>query len=77
MLPASHWAEQLVGWIHEAGATGVVVVTFESMPFVRAYLAETKVAWPILIDHDRTLYRGCGMHRGRLSDIWGLRTWWA
>lgn len=53
----------------------VAVVTFETTPFVRAYLAETKVTWPVLIDHDRTLYRGYGMHRGRLRDIWGGRTW--
>jgi len=54
-----------------------VVVTFEAAPVVRAYIAEAKVTWPILIDRDRTLYRGYGMHRGRLSDIWGLRTWLA
>jgi hypothetical protein len=53
----------------------VAVVTFETTPFVRAYLAETKVTWPVLIDHDRTLYRDYGMHRGRLWDIWGGRTW--
>ena len=55
----------------------VAVVTFETTPFVRAYLAETNVTWPVLIDHDRTLYRGYGMHRGRLRDIWGGRTWLA
>jgi hypothetical protein len=54
-----------------------VVVTFEATPFVRAYIAETKVTWPILIDHDRTLYRAYGMHRGPLRDIWGGRTWLA
>ena len=55
----------------------IAVVTFETTPFVRAYLAETKVHWPVLIDHDRTLYRGYGMHQGRLRDIWGGRTWLA
>ncbi|MBI2835817.1 MAG: AhpC/TSA family protein [Acidobacteria bacterium] len=57
--------------------TRIAVVTFETTPFVRAYLAETKVTWPILIDHDRTLYRSYGMHRGHLWNIWGPRTWWA
>jgi hypothetical protein len=57
--------------------TRIAVVTFETTPFVRAYVAETKVTWPVLIDHNRTLYRGYGMHRGRLWDIWGLRTWLA
>ena len=47
------------------------------MPSVRAYRADTNVSWPVLIDLDRTLYRGYGMHRGRLRDIWGVRTWLA
>ena len=64
---------------HELEDLGIqtVVVTFEATPSVRAYVAETKVTWPILIDRDRTLYRGYGMHQGRLRDIWGLRTWLA
>lgn len=53
------------------------MVTFEATPFVRAYIAETNITWPILIDGDRSLYRAYGMHRGRLRDIWGLRTWLA
>jgi hypothetical protein len=57
--------------------TRIAVVTFEATPFARAYVAETGLRWPILIDERRTLYDHYGMHRGRLSDIWGLRTWWA
>jgi hypothetical protein len=53
----------------------VAIVTFETTPFVRSYVAETKAPWPVLIDHDRTLYSGYGMHRGRLRDIWGGKTW--
>lgn len=55
----------------------VAVVTFEAAPLVRAYLADTSIVWPVLIDAGRRLYRAYGMHRGRLSDIWGLRTWLA
>ena len=55
----------------------IVVVTFETAPFVRAYIRDTNVAWPILIDHDRSLYSSYGMHRGKLWDIWGPRTWLA
>jgi hypothetical protein len=55
----------------------VAVVTFEAAPLVRAYLADTSIVWPVLIDADRRLYRAYGMHRGRLDDIWGLRTWMA
>lgn len=54
-----------------------MVVTFEATPVVRAYIAETHVDWPILIDQNRALYRAYGMHRGRLRDIWGFKTWLA
>jgi len=53
----------------------VAIVTFETASKVRSYLAEMKFRWPVLFDHDRTLYRGYGMDRGRLRDIWGGRTW--
>lgn len=55
----------------------IVVVTFETASFVRAYIADTKITWPILIDHDRSLYRSYGMDRGTLWDIWGPRSWLA
>jgi hypothetical protein len=53
----------------------VAIVTFETTPIARSYMAEMKFSWPVLIDRDRTLYRGYGMDRGRLRDIWGARTW--
>jgi hypothetical protein len=53
----------------------VAIVTFETAPTVRSYLAEMTFSWPVLIDRDRILYRGYGMDRGRLRDIWGARTW--
>ena len=57
--------------------TRIVAVTFETTLFVRAYVEETKITWPIFSDRDRTLYRHYGMHRGHLRNIWGPRTWWA
>jgi hypothetical protein len=60
----------------EAGGR-VAVVTFEAAPRAQAYAAETSLAWPILLDHDRALYRRYGMSRGRLADIWGPATLWA
>jgi len=39
LLPASQWAEQLLEWIHEAGATGVVV-------YAGAYAAATLLLLP-------------------------------
>jgi len=53
----------------------VAIVTFETAPKVRSYLAEMKFSWPVFINEDRTQYRGYGMDRGRLRDIWGGRTW--
>jgi hypothetical protein len=55
----------------------IAVVTFETAASVRAYIADTGIAWPVLLDQDRTLYRAYGMDRGRLRDIWGIRTWLA
>jgi hypothetical protein len=55
----------------------VVIVTFESSPLARAYVQDTGVQWPLLVDEARTLYRAYGMLRGHFWDIWGPRTWWA
>jgi hypothetical protein len=55
----------------------VAIVTFETAPKVRSYLAEMKFSWPVLIDAGLTQYRGYGMERGRLRDIWGGKTWLA
>jgi hypothetical protein len=57
--------------------THIAVVTFETAARARAYASETRIAWPVLLDRDRTLYRGYGMQRGRLLDILGAATWWA
>jgi len=53
----------------------VAIVTFEASPFARAYVEETGIHWPVLVDHTRSLYRAYGMLRGRTWDIWGPRTW--
>jgi len=55
----------------------IAVVTFETRAFARAYVQETGVRWPVLVDETRSLYRAYGMLRGRAWDIWGPRTWWA
>jgi alkyl hydroperoxide reductase subunit AhpC len=54
----------------------ICVVTFEREFVVRAYIEETQVSWPILIDESRELYSAYGMERGRASDILGFRSWW-
>ena len=55
----------------------VAVVTFENDFFARQYVADTGLTWPLLIDADRKLYRGCGMLAASFWDIWGLKSWQA
>ncbi len=53
----------------------VVVVTFENDFLARCYVEDTALAWPILIDSTRDVYRGYGMLAASFWDIWGLKTW--
>ena len=55
----------------------IVVVTFERGLLARAYIEDTGLRWPILLDEPRALYRGYGMLHGIWWNIWGPRTWWA
>jgi hypothetical protein len=55
----------------------IVVVTFEARERAEAYVRETSLQWPLLIDPRRILYSAYGMGRGRWSAIWGPATWWA
>jgi hypothetical protein len=55
----------------------IVVVTFEARERAEAYVGETGLRWPLLIDPRRVLYGAYGMGRGRSSAIWGPATWWA
>ena len=54
----------------------VAVVTFEGDYFARAYVEETGVEWPVLVDAERSLYRAYGMERGRCRDLLGFSAWW-
>jgi alkyl hydroperoxide reductase subunit AhpC len=54
----------------------VAIVTFEAAPIARAYAAETKLDWPVIVDRDRTLYRAYGMEHGRWFDLYGPRSIW-
>jgi AhpC/TSA antioxidant enzyme len=55
----------------------IVVVTFEARERAEDYVREAGLAWPLLIDRQRVLYRAYGMAGGRRSAIWGPATWWA
>jgi hypothetical protein len=55
----------------------VLVVTFEASWVAEAYVRETGLPWPLVIDEDRTLYRAYGMQRGRWWDLAGPAAIWA
>jgi peroxiredoxin len=55
----------------------IVVVTFEHDYFARRYVEETRLAWPLLIDDQREVYRSYGMLAASFWDIWGPASWWA
>lgn len=53
----------------------IVVVTFEAQTASRRYAEETHLAWPLLIDETREVYRRYGMLSASFWDVWGPRTW--
>ena len=55
----------------------VIVVTFELGPLVQAYVRQTGLRWPLLVDETQALYSAYRMDRGRWWDIWGPASWWA
>lgn len=61
----------------EALRLRVVVVSFETRGVAEAYVRETGLRWPLLIDPSRRLYQAYGMETGRWWALWGPATWWA
>jgi alkyl hydroperoxide reductase subunit AhpC len=55
----------------------VVVVTFESGFLAKAYIEDTGLRWPLLIDSTRDVYKAYDMLEATDWDIWGPHTWWA
>ena len=55
----------------------VAVVTFEAGFLARAYVEDTGIEWPLLIDETREVYRFYGMLHASAWDVWGPRTWLA
>lgn len=51
-----------------------LAVTFEDAAAARAYVAETGLRWPLLVDTDRRLYRAYGMGKARLRHLFGPAT---
>ena len=42
-----------------------------------AYVRETELTWPLLVDNALSLYTAYGMERGGWWDIWGPASWGA
>ena len=61
----------------DAADVRIAVVTFERGALARAYIEETRLPFPVLVDDTRALYEAYGMLRGTWFGIWGPRTWWA
>ena len=55
----------------------VIVVTFEVGPLGQAYVRETGLRWPLLVDESRALYSAYGMNHGPWWQIYGPASWWA
>ena len=55
----------------------VLLVTFESRDSASAYIQETGISWPVIIDEQHDLYNRYDMDRAGFWDIWGVSTWWA
>ena len=53
----------------------VAVVTFEAGPLAQAYVKETDLKWPLLVDDDRLLYKAYGMDHGSWWNIYGPPAW--
>jgi hypothetical protein len=60
----------------ELDAAGVrpLVITFEADFLARAYVEDTALPWPLLVDRDRAVYRAYAMGSARRRDVWGPAT---
>ena len=54
----------------------IAVVTFETDVFAHRYVEETGIAWPLLVDNTKEIYRAYGMWYASVWNIWGFSTWW-
>lgn len=55
----------------------VLIVSFESSQAIARYASDPELAFPIVNDPERRLYRAYDMDRASFLDVWGPRTWWA
>lgn len=53
----------------------VIIISFEAGFLAKAYIEDTGLRWPVLIDTNRELYRAYSMLEAGFLDIWGPQTW--
>ncbi len=61
----------------EARGIAVAVLSFDRNALVDSYVEQTKLPWPILMDHQRQLYHAYGMEHGHAWNLFGPRAIWA
>ncbi|HUW84501.1 MAG TPA: SelL-related redox protein [Phycisphaerae bacterium] len=78
-LPCREHITQLREHEDELAGLGVkvLVIAFEAGPVTQAYVGETNLRWPLLVDESRELYVHYGMLRASWWRIWGPATLWA
>ncbi|MBT3217952.1 MAG: hypothetical protein HN348_02595 [Proteobacteria bacterium] len=55
----------------------VAIVTFEADFFAQAYVTETELKWPLLVDGGRGLYNKYDMLTAGFFDVWNPSSAWA
>lgn len=59
--------------IDEFGDTEIVLVTFTRPNLLAAYVERHDLAFPVLVDPAREVYRTYGYRRGSVRRVWGWR----
>ncbi len=60
--------------LDDFGSGSVAAVTFAPPDLLAAHRERLDLAFPLLADPDRTLYRRFGLDRGSWREVWGLGT---
>ena len=55
----------------------VLVVTFDPLEMAQAYVKETALGWPLLVNESRALYSQYGMGGATLGKLLAPASWWA
>jgi len=73
-LPCQEHAVEVSDRIDEFGDAAVVLVTFTCPRNLRGFRRRLGLAYPVLADEDRAVYRAYGLGRGSWRRVWGLGT---